>query len=91
MIENQGRITEQDCDAKCPNLTLSTYLTQYWADLVCDNPLVEHTLVEPNSCILLCDNHLKTTIDCEYDDQGIKAWRDQDGGEIEDESDIACN
>merc|ERR1711970_768760 len=70
MISNTtGTITEQECLATCEDISLSTYEDQWWADLICENPLAEDLLTEPNHCVLLCDNSLKKTIDCEYDDQ----------------------
>jgi len=89
--DKEGTITEQGCPATCDDITLSTYESQWWADLICENPLVNNVLTPPNHCVLLCDNSLKKTIDCEYDDQGEKAWRDQDGNALLQESDIACN
>jgi len=86
-----GTITEQECLATCKNINLETYLTQWWADLICENPLVDNVLTPPNHCVLLCDNSLKKTIDCEYDVNGDKAWRDQDGTELKDETNFACN
>jgi len=87
--DNAGTITEQECGATCSPIKLTSYTSQWWADIICENPLVDNNLSEPNSCILLCDNHLEKTIDCEYDVHGDKAWRDADGNVLEEE-DIAC-
>merc|ERR1711936_3285 len=86
-----GKITEQECLATCMDIQLSTYEGQWWTDLICENPLVDNLLTEPNHCVLLCDNNFDKTIDCEFDDKGEKAWRDQTGKKLEDESEIACN
>ena len=91
MINPPGSITEQECLATCEDITLSTYLSQWWADLICENHLVDNILHAPNHCVLLCDNNLEKTIDCEYDAEGVKAWRDQEGNPLTDDSDIACN
>jgi len=91
MISMAGTITEQECNSTCPDIQLSTYADQWWADLICETPLVSNVLTPPNHCVLLCDNNLEKTIDCEYDAEGVKAWRDQEGNPLTDDSDIACN
>ena len=91
ITEAEGSITEQECDSTCDDIQLSTYLGQWWADLICETPLVGNVLTPPNHCVLLCDNNLYKTIDCEYDAEGVKAWRDQEGNPLTVESDIACN
>jgi len=90
ITDNPGTITEQECLATCEDITLTTYVDQWWTDLICENPLVDNVLHAPNHCVLLCDNHLEKTIDCEYDAEGDRKWRDQDGNELK-ETDIACN
>jgi hypothetical protein len=89
MVADTNKITEQECEAICDPLEISDK-NQYWASLVCDTPLGEdHILTEPNSCILLCDNHFYKTIDCEYDRKGDKAWRNAAGDVLHD-ADIKC-
>jgi len=90
ITDNPGTITEQECLATCDDITLTTYVDQWWTDLICENPLVDNVLHAPNHCVLLCDNHLEKTIDCEYDAEGDRKWRDEDGNELK-ETDIACN
>jgi hypothetical protein len=85
-----GKITEQNCTASCDDLDLSNNPDQYWADLICETPLENHVLKDPNSCILLCDNHLKTTIDCKYNSEGEKHWYDGEDGIISDANQIKC-
>jgi len=96
MIGDGTKIEEQECPAKCLELDLENadFSNQWWADLVCDHPLEGTKLVEPNSCILLCDNHLSKTIDCKYNEdvetaQGDKIWQDSHGTKLEAE-DIKC-
>jgi len=90
MIQNE-KIEEQPCDATCEPLTLTVVTSdQWWADLVCDHPLADgNVLTVPNSCILLCDNHLSKTIDCKYTENGDKTWQDAERKDLEDE-DIQC-
>jgi len=89
MIAESNKITEQPCGATCDPIILDAYQDQWWADLICQNPMEDKTLREPNSCVLLCDNHLKMTIDCEYDAEGEKEWRNADG-EVLTGQDIKC-
>jgi len=89
MIAEAGKIVEQGCEATCTGLTVKAYQGQWWADLVCDTSLEGDKLVEPNSCILLCDNHLKMTIDCEFDAEGVKDWRNAAGVALTD-PEIIC-
>jgi len=73
-----NKINEQACGATCETITIPEL--QEWADLVCDQPLGENNeLVDGNSCILLCDNHLRMTIDCKYVEAGDKEWQNADG------------
>jgi len=97
MIGTGPIIEEQPCMAECLplDLTDSKFGDQWWADLVCDQPLADgNMLVYGNSCILLCDNHLSKTIDCKYNEdvetaQGDKIWQDSHGTKLEAE-DIKC-
>jgi len=87
MIES-NTIKEQVCTAACDPITITN--SQEWADLVCDNPLGDgNALEDGNSCILLCDNHLRMTIDCKYVVEGDKKWQDAHGVELTD-ADIKC-
>jgi len=89
MVAETDKITEQECEAECTPLVI-TDKHQYWSSLVCDTPLGEDkTLNDGNSCILLCDNHFYMTIDCEYDREGNKAWRDA-AGEVLTDAKIKC-
>jgi len=80
-------IVEPECSTICEDLTL-THINQEGADLICDTPLVEEegefTLSDGNSCILLCDNHLRMEITCEFTEEGDKIWED-DGTEVNDD------
>jgi len=80
-------IKEQECTAICEAITIT--ITQKWADLVCVTPLVDNLLEDGNSCILLCDNHLKMTIDCKYVVEGDKEWQDAHGTPLT-AGDIKC-
>eukprot|EP00091_Calanus_sinicus_P018347 TRINITY_DN4153_c0_g1_i2.p1 TRINITY_DN4153_c0_g1~~TRINITY_DN4153_c0_g1_i2.p1 ORF type:complete len:328 (-),score=42.30 TRINITY_DN4153_c0_g1_i2:33-1016(-) len=75
-------IIEQECASTCDDLTITIPPNQYWADLICDNPLEENKLKDGNSCILLCDNHLKMSIDCRFTREGEKQWQDGEGTEL---------
>jgi len=88
ITDEEGTITEQECSAQCEDITIDLS-SQWWADIICENPLVNNVLKDPNSCILLCDNHLEKTIDCEFDIDGNKAWRNAEGQELKKE-DITC-
>jgi len=90
-VGDDHKIEEQPCTATCEPLQLTVVTgDQWWADLVCDHPLAEgNVLTVPNSCILLCDNHLFKTIDCKYTENGDKTWQDADGNDLADK-DIQC-
>ena len=94
MVEEQGKIAEPECAVRCDPLQLTKYAEQDWADLICQSPLTDGSLVDteedgPNSCILLCDNHLHLTIDCGFTGMGEKHWHDSHGTVLEDK-DIVC-
>merc|ERR1711915_1159421 len=95
MVADDGTILEPKCPTKCADLTLSTYLTQYWADLICDPPIeADHTLKDnedrTDSCILTCDFHFKMTVDCNFKADGVKEWTDNHGNTVID-TDIQCD
>jgi len=82
-------IEEPDCSTKndpCPDLQLpqASQLA-----LMCANPLENNVLTGQNSCILLCDNSLKMTIQCGLSDEGKKAWLN-DWGEVVQADQIKC-
>merc|ERR1740124_1561984 len=58
--------------------------TDDWGDLICENTVDGSTVTEPNSCILLCDNHLNKAFNCRLDYGGDKKWlAEKDGAVIE--------
>merc|ERR1711892_544855 len=84
-------IVEPECTSACQPLLLTEYATDDWADLICDTPLPDDDrLVEPNSCILLCDNHLKMSIDCVLTGEGEREWQNGDGQPILADADVKC-
>eukprot|EP00091_Calanus_sinicus_P017074 TRINITY_DN36855_c0_g1_i1.p3 TRINITY_DN36855_c0_g1~~TRINITY_DN36855_c0_g1_i1.p3 ORF type:complete len:104 (-),score=34.08 TRINITY_DN36855_c0_g1_i1:32-343(-) len=91
MIGEDGTIIEPECTSACQPLLLTEYAKDDWADLICDEPLPEDdTLRPPNSCILLCDNHLKMSIDCVLTGEGEREWQKGDGTPIEEDEDVKC-
>ena len=91
MISVPGTMVEQECDSigdPCPDLTL-THTGQSGFSLICDNQLEGNTLKDPNSCILLCDNHWTMAIECGLSEEGDKTWLD-DWGEVVTDQDIKC-
>jgi len=91
MIGSDGTIVEPECTSACQPLLLTEYAKDDWADLICDTPLPDDDkLVEPNSCILLCDNHLKMSIDCVLTEEGEKEWQNGDGQPILADADVKC-
>merc|ERR1719419_15649 len=63
MIDSK-QLKEPKCGTLCGDLTLTKFSDQYWADLICDPPLetpyiLKDTESRTDSCMLLCDNHLK--------------------------------
>jgi len=95
MIAETNKIAEPVCPNRCEALTLTKYAGQSWADLICDMPLGEgNTLADteddgPNSCILLCDNHLRMSIECGFTGNGEKHWHDIHGEVLTDDT-IIC-
>jgi hypothetical protein len=90
MVEGGTTIDEPACPTICKPLPLTKYAEQDWADLICDSPLsVGNILEDGNSCILLCDNHLKMSIDCGFTGMGEKHWHDGHGALLDDEK-IIC-
>jgi len=55
---------------------------QPWADLFCDNPLVDNKVEDPNFCMLLCDNHIEKSFSDKIDKKGDKKWMEEDGTTI---------
>merc|ERR1711892_307930 len=91
MIKTKTTIVEQDCSSAndpCPNLNLS-HIGDPGFSLICDYPLQDNTLSDPNSCILLCDNHWTMAIDCGLSEMGDKTWLD-DWGDVVIDNDIKC-
>ena len=94
MVAEEGKIAEPECPVRCDDLPLTKYSEQAWADLICQSPLTDDTLVDTeedgaSSCILLCDNHLHLTIDCGFTGLGEKHWHDSHGSVLTDDT-IVC-
>jgi len=87
-------VVDKDADGcTCAELTDDTG-NQDWADLICDHPVSPAGKVtDPNSCMLLCDNHLTKSFSCKFDIKeaalGEKKWLDISGEEVT-EGNVKC-
>merc|ERR1719483_445268 len=87
-LANDDRIVEPTCckkpdaslaeidDCNCPKLSEPT---EDWAELICEKELEDHKVVDPNFCMLLCDNHIRTSFGDKIDETGNNIWVDNDG------------
>merc|ERR1719419_10736 len=96
MINNNlKQLKEPECGTRCKDLTLTQFGSQYWADLICDPALetpytLQDKIERTDSCMLLCDNHLKMTIDCTFMGNGEKYWNNNHGTVLTDD-DVMCD
>jgi len=95
MIGTNEQLHEPKCGTRCEDLKLTKFSEQYWADLICDPPLETPYILKDiegrtDSCYLLCDNHLKMTIDCTFMGNGEKYWNNNHGTVLADD-DVICD
>jgi len=80
----------ENCDNKCEDFKLDgEVLDDSGVEVFCSYPLLDSdgdgkgdTIIDGNSCILLCDQVLKHSVSCVYNaDNGSKRWQEEDKDE----------